>query len=100
MGTSLSRMVYDTAGSYTFTPPDPAIQVVWADIWGAGSGGNGTQSYGSHGESGGGGGSGEFVERRFIPIVGGTLPVVVGAGGTGGVHNPIGTLPGDGGFSS
>lgn len=93
----MSRTIYSTAGSYTFTPPDPSIEVVWADIWGGGSGGYAWGSQGDRGNSGGGGGAGEFVERKMIPIVGGTLAVVVGAGGTGGIHD---VSPGDGGQSS
>lgn len=97
---TMATTVYSAAGSYTFTPPDPSIQVVWADIWGAGSGGNCTQSVGTNGNPGGGGGAGELVERKLIPIIGGTLAIVVGAKGTKGLNHFPQTVATSGGLSS
>ena len=90
----LQSQVYDTPGTYTFTPA-AGVTAVWAQILGAGQGGTATQSFGTNGLGGGGGGAGELVENRMIPTPG-PITIVVGAKGIGGA----GGGGGSGGFGS
>ena len=85
----LKSQIYDTPGTYTFTPP-AGVTAVWAQILGAGQGGAGTQTFGQFGNAGGGGGAGELVENRMIPTPS-AITVVVGAKGSGGVSQGFGS---------
>lgn len=71
---------YFTAiGSHTFTVPT-GVTLVEVLVVGGGGGG---------GSLGGGGGAGGLIHRQEHPVTpGGTVPVTVGAGGTGGPADP------------
>jgi hypothetical protein len=79
--------------STTWTPPSDVYRVAEAFILGGGGGGGGGST--NHGAGGGGG---RIRRQRDVIVTGGvSVPVVVGAGGTGG---PVGTAGGAGGTSS
>jgi hypothetical protein len=71
---------YFTAiGSHTFAVPTGVTQVEVLVVGGGGGGGS----------LGGGGGAGGLLHRQEFPVTpGGTVPVTVGAGGTGGPADP------------
>ncbi len=75
--------VYNTSGTYTFTPP-AGVTRVYVKAWGAGGGGGGL-TYGSGASGGGGGGGGEYTEGPVNVTPGSGVTVTIGAGGTGGV---------------
>jgi hypothetical protein len=74
-----NQLVYNTAGTSTFTVPT-GITSITVKAWGAGGGG-GTGSGGTG--SGGAGGGGGYVTSTLTGLTGGTnLTVTVGSGGT------------------
>lgn len=82
---------FTTTGPATFSVPS-GVQMV--DVLIVGGGGSGANSLG------GGGGGGGFVEARNYPVVpGGSVPVVVGAGGAAAPNNPQ-YIPGNPGQNS
>jgi hypothetical protein len=79
-GTGPVIVVYNSAGSHTFTPPG-GVSVCKAEDWGGGASGGGTDSAGD-GYSGGGGGAGEYACEPALavtPLTG--VAVTVGGGG-------------------
>lgn len=85
---STQSQVYSGAGSYTFNVP-ATVSGLWATVQAPGGGG-GASIAGQ--DSKGAGGAGEFGQRVPIPVTaGGTLAIVIGAQGAGGV------APGGGG---
>lgn len=80
---------YKTPGSYTHRLPDYAKHILIEAIGGGGGGEPGNASGG--GSSGGSGGSGAYSSWQIIKdqIVGFTLNIFVGSGGTGGTASPL-----------
>lgn len=74
------KIEYFTAiGAHTFRVPNGINQVEVLVVAGGGGGGS----------LGGGGGGGGLLHRQEFPVTpGGTVPITVGAGGTGGPANP------------
>lgn len=97
---SISQTVtYDTAGSFTATPPGSWVSYVQVDVRGAGGGG-GEGSYADDtGGAGGGGGGRVFTPSSIAWNSSDTMDVVVGAGGQAG-QTGFGVDGGDGGNSS
>lgn len=81
---ALRSQVFTASG--TFDVP-VNVSAVWISGCGAGGGGNGYVA-GTGNPSHGGGGAGEFCLGRLIPVVpGGTLSIIIGAGGAGSIDN-------------
>jgi hypothetical protein len=83
-----ANIVYNTAGTYTYTVPD-CVTSIFVEAWGGGGGGGAcTSNQNSGGEEactgGGGGGGGGYASRSYSVTPGQTYTVVVGAGGVGG----------------
>lgn len=88
---SAGFQAYSSAGSHTFTIPAGVTAVEFETIGGGGGSGGGTSS----GSRAGAGGGGALVMGRLTGLTpGGTLAIVVGAGGTAG---SVGGAGGDGG---
>lgn len=97
-------LVYDTPGSYTFTTPACATTVEYLVV-GGGGGGGGIGGYGE-GENGGsafagagGGGAGGFRTGTYSVTPSQPYTIVVGTGGSAGVHTIDGGNGGDSSFS-
>ena len=70
-------MIYDVAGTYTFTVPEDVKQIIVECIGGGASGVGGT----TNGHVGGGGGGGAYAKKTFAVSAGQNYTLVVGAGG-------------------
>jgi hypothetical protein len=91
---SSNIVIYNTAGSYTFTPPAGVTEVEYLVIGGGGGGGGvGDGNWGG----GGGGGAGGFRNGSYPVIPLQSYTVLVGAGGSAGGNSSRG---GNGGNSS
>lgn len=80
-GGGLIQTVYNTPGSFTFTP-NVNTKLVTVYGWSGGAGGGGGNIASSGGAGGGAGGI--FCYTIPIDLLGATVPVVVGSGGAGG----------------
>ncbi|CUJ51273.1 glycine-rich domain-containing protein [Achromobacter xylosoxidans] len=91
------HQIYNTAGSHTWNVPS-GVTRVRVTVIGGGGGGGGAFSPSGAGASGGGGGGGAYGVK-LVDLTGvATVPVTVGAGGSGGISNT--TNPTSGGSSS
>jgi hypothetical protein len=92
---------FSVAGPYTLDFASSELNSVTADcliVAGGGGGGGSFNSAGSSYDRGGGGGAGGLLYKRVeLPLVNGTVQIVVGGGGTGGAPQTQGN---DGGNSS
>ncbi len=88
-GTTTTQIVFDTAGTSTFTVPTGVTEVT-VKAWGAGGGAGG----GGTSDAGGAGGGGGFIQGTIPVIPAENLTVKVGDGGYGGA---LGLAPGAGG---
>lgn len=77
----LRSTIYSTAGSYNWTVPN-GVTSAWVSLIGGGSGGQGGAVIRTAGCNAGG--AGETIFGALVAVSGATMPVVVGAGGTGG----------------
>jgi hypothetical protein len=85
----LSPVTFATPGSFDWIVPS-GVTSVTVHLWGGGGGGGGSLDGTWAGYAAGGGGGGGYTTATVTVTPGATLPIVVGAGGTGG-------LPGSGG---
>jgi len=84
-GGFMNRVIFDTPGMHTFTA---TTKLIFIEQWGGGEGS----------EGGGltrGGASAGYAEKIQAILIGDVVTVNVGAGGTGGIVNSIGTPGGD-----
>lgn len=82
LGTNM--LVYQTAGTYTFTYP-PGVTTAWVDVTGGGGGGGGsTSSSGSQSSVGSGGNGGARGAGWCVHPSGTAITITVGAGGIAG----------------
>jgi hypothetical protein len=93
-GTSTQQVVFDTAGSSTFTVP-AGVATVTVKAWGAGGGGGG----GGTSDAGGAGGGGGFVQGSISVIPTEELSIRTGGGGGGGGSGLAPGAGGGGGYS-
>jgi hypothetical protein len=88
-GTTTTQVVFDTAGTSTFTVPSGVTNIT-VKAWGAGGGAGG----GGTSDAGGAGGGGGFVQGNLTVIPTEELAIRIGGGGAGG---SLGLPPGAGG---
>ncbi len=91
---SFTLLTFTTAGTCDWTVPSGLTTVEYLVVAGGGGGGAGTGASGI----GGGGGAGGLLMGRMTLTPGAVMPVVIGAGGTGGTTG--GTIGTRGGSSS
>ena len=90
-GSSYRVTYFTNTGSSTFTVPTGVTRVQVLVVAGGGSGGH---------QVGGGGGAGGMIEVAGYPVTpGGTVPVVVGAGGDAPNFQPSNNVSNPGGYS-
>ena len=89
-----AEVVYDKAGTYTFTVPDGVTEVSAVVV---GSGGGAASCPGANAQAGGGGGGGGLAYGNFTVTPGEDLTIVVGNFGVGGAS---GTTAGTAGEST
>lgn len=94
LNSSSGSVIYDTAGTQTYTVP-AGVTSITVKAWGAGGGGGGGGSSGGGGNGGGGG----YSKATLTVTPGESLTVIVGSGGGAGdlSSGGSGTLSGDGG---
>lgn len=77
---SLRAQEFTTPGSHTFNVP--LLCSGFVIVSGVGAGGAGGLAQAANTGGGGGGGAGQTMQRQFLKVTpGGTLPIVIGAGG-------------------
>lgn len=94
-----AMIVYDTAGTTSWTVP-AGVKKVFVEVWGAGGGGSGGKLNGA-GANGGGAGAYQSWYQTVVPGTPMSLKVGAGGlGGSGGANAANGTSGGDGEDSS
>jgi hypothetical protein len=84
-----------SSGSVVYTVPTGVTKLL---VFITGAGGGGTGGNNTIGPGGGGGGGGTVMARVTV-VATDTITLVIGAGGTGGVQNTVGTVGGDSSFT-
>lgn len=82
---AINAIVYDTAGTFTYTPTDGMIEAI-IECVGGGGGGGGAASTGAGTMSAASGGSGGGYSRKVVSLatIGASQTITVGDGGAGG----------------
>ncbi len=93
-----TEIVYDTPGTFTFSPASLPMdaQHINIEVWGAGGGGGGVSAANQVGVCAGGGGSGSYGRLENFPRPTGAVSITVGAGGAAGLITNNGATGGGG----